>query len=56
MIKGSEITVADERMYHLLEHVGTKPNVIYHVKVKYSTKKIIKKQIKDYVVSLQSNH
>ena len=26
--------VADERMYHLLEHVGTKPNVIYHVKVR----------------------
>jgi molybdopterin-containing oxidoreductase family iron-sulfur binding subunit len=25
---------ADERMYHLLEHVGTKPNVIYHVKVR----------------------
>ena len=33
---GSVITklVADERMYHLLEHVGTKPNVIYHVKVR----------------------
>jgi molybdopterin-containing oxidoreductase family iron-sulfur binding subunit len=26
--------VDDERMYHLLEHVGTKPNVIYHVKVR----------------------
>jgi molybdopterin-containing oxidoreductase family iron-sulfur binding subunit len=26
--------VKDERMYHLLEHVGTKPNVIYHVKVR----------------------
>ena len=26
--------VADDRMYHLLEHVGTKPNVIYHVKVR----------------------
>ena len=25
---------SDERMYHLLEHVGTKPNVIYHVKVR----------------------
>jgi molybdopterin-containing oxidoreductase family iron-sulfur binding subunit len=25
---------ADDRMYHLLEHVGTKPNVIYHVKVR----------------------
>jgi molybdopterin-containing oxidoreductase family iron-sulfur binding subunit len=24
----------DERMYHLLEHVGTKPNVQYHVKVR----------------------
>ena len=34
--KESEVTqlVADERMYHLLEHVGTKPNVIYHVKVR----------------------
>jgi len=33
---GSAITklVADERMYHLLESVGTKPNVIYHVKVR----------------------
>ena len=33
---GAAITklVADERMYHLLEHVGTKPNVIYHVKVR----------------------
>jgi molybdopterin-containing oxidoreductase family iron-sulfur binding subunit len=26
--------VQDDRMYHLLEHVGTKPNVIYHVKVR----------------------
>jgi MoCo/4Fe-4S cofactor protein with predicted Tat translocation signal len=26
--------VESERMYHLLEHVGTKPNVIYHVKVR----------------------
>ena len=26
--------VADDRMYHLLESVGTKPNVIYHVKVR----------------------
>ncbi|MBD3582360.1 TAT-variant-translocated molybdopterin oxidoreductase [Flavobacterium selenitireducens] len=25
---------ADDRMYHLLEHVGTKPNVFYHVKVR----------------------
>ncbi|MFQ3269371.1 MAG: Fe-S-cluster-containing dehydrogenase component, partial [Flavobacteriales bacterium] len=34
--KDSEITklADDERMYHLLEHVGTKPNVIYHVKVR----------------------
>jgi MoCo/4Fe-4S cofactor protein with predicted Tat translocation signal len=23
----------DKRMYHLLEHIGTKPNVFYHVKV-----------------------
>lgn len=26
----------NERMYHLLEHVGTKPNVFYHVKVRNS--------------------
>jgi len=26
--------VEDERAYHLLEHIGTKPNVVYHVKVK----------------------
>jgi molybdopterin-containing oxidoreductase family iron-sulfur binding subunit len=25
--------VKDKRAYHLLEHVGTKPNVVYHVKV-----------------------
>lgn len=24
----------DDRSYHLLEHVGTKPNVVYHVKVR----------------------
>ena len=24
----------DDRMYHLLEHIGTKPNVQYHVKVR----------------------
>ena len=24
----------DPRMYHLLEHVGTKPNVLYQVKVR----------------------
>ena len=27
---------AEDRMYHLLEHVGTKPNVFYHVKVRNS--------------------
>jgi MoCo/4Fe-4S cofactor protein with predicted Tat translocation signal len=34
--KESEVTklAEDDRMYHLLEHVGTKPNVIYHVKVR----------------------
>ncbi|WP_405247414.1 TAT-variant-translocated molybdopterin oxidoreductase [Cellulophaga sp. Asnod2-G02] len=34
--KGSEIAELKEsnRMYHLLEHVGTKPNVFYHVKVR----------------------
>ncbi len=34
--KEAEVTklAADDRMYHLLEHVGTKPNVIYHVKVR----------------------
>jgi MoCo/4Fe-4S cofactor protein with predicted Tat translocation signal len=34
--KESEIAklTTDERMYHLLEHVGTKPNVMYHVKVR----------------------
>ncbi len=26
--------VADERSYHLLEHIGTKPNVVYQVKVR----------------------
>jgi molybdopterin-containing oxidoreductase family iron-sulfur binding subunit len=26
--------VEDKRMYHLLESVGTKPNVFYHVKVR----------------------
>jgi molybdopterin-containing oxidoreductase family iron-sulfur binding subunit len=35
MIKKENNELAeDERMYHLLEHVGTKPNVIYHVKVR----------------------
>jgi len=37
-VNHKEDTVAalaeDERMYHLLEHVGTKPNVFYHVKVR----------------------
>ncbi len=28
------VLAEDDRMYHLLEHVGTKPNVIYHVKVR----------------------
>jgi molybdopterin-containing oxidoreductase family iron-sulfur binding subunit len=34
--KESKVTelLEDSRMYHLLEHVGTKPNVIYHVKVR----------------------
>ncbi len=37
-INKKEDTVAklvnDSRAYHLLEHIGTKPNVVYHVKVK----------------------
>jgi MoCo/4Fe-4S cofactor protein with predicted Tat translocation signal len=37
-VNKKENTVAalaeDERMYHVLEHVGTKPNVFYHVKVR----------------------
>ena len=37
-VNRAEDTVAklakDERMYHVLEHVGTKPNVYYHVKVR----------------------
>lgn len=34
--KESEVAklVEDDRMYHLLEHVGTRPNVFYHVKVR----------------------
>ena len=34
--KASQVAklAADERSYHLLEHVGTKPNVVYHVKVR----------------------
>jgi len=34
--KKSEVArlAEDDRMYHLLEHVGTKPNVLYHVKVR----------------------
>ncbi|WP_025741017.1 TAT-variant-translocated molybdopterin oxidoreductase [Aquimarina pacifica] len=37
--KDSEIAKLkeDNRMYHLLEHVGTKPNVIYHTKVRNTT-------------------
>ncbi len=37
--KESEITELKEsdRMYHLLESVGTKPNVFYHVKVRNTT-------------------
>ena len=36
MIKESKVAelAQEERMYHLLEHVGTKPNVFYHVKVR----------------------
>ena len=33
--KIAELAESD-RMYHLLEHVGTKPNVFYHVKVRNS--------------------
>jgi MoCo/4Fe-4S cofactor protein with predicted Tat translocation signal len=35
-VKESEIVALseDKRMYHLLEHIGTKPNVFYHVKVR----------------------
>ena len=29
--------LADDRMYHLLESVGTKPNVMYQIKVKNTT-------------------
>ncbi|MFK7832771.1 MAG: TAT-variant-translocated molybdopterin oxidoreductase [Winogradskyella sp.] len=29
---------ADDRMYHMLEYVGTKPNVIYHTKVRNTSK------------------
>ena len=28
----------DERVYHLLEYVGTKPNVFYHTKVRNTDK------------------
>ena len=27
----------DSRAYHLLEHIGTRPNVVYQVKVKNTT-------------------
>jgi len=30
--------VEDERAYYLLEHVGTKPNVVYQVKVRNNDK------------------
>ena len=30
----------DERVYHLLEYVGTKPNVFYHTKVRNIDKSI----------------
>jgi MoCo/4Fe-4S cofactor protein with predicted Tat translocation signal len=38
--KGSKIAKLkeDDRMYHLLESVGTKPNVIYHTKVRNTSK------------------
>ncbi len=40
-INDAESEVAElkesNRMYHLLEHVGTKPNVFYHVKVRNTT-------------------
>lgn len=34
--KESEVATLfeDDRRYHLLEHIGTKPNVFYHVKVR----------------------
>ncbi len=37
--EGSVISelIEDERAYHLLEHVGTKPNVVYQVKVRNTT-------------------
>ncbi len=34
--KVAELT-KDDRMYHLLEYVGTKPNVMYHTKVRNTT-------------------
>ena len=38
--KESDITALkeDSRAYHLLEHVGTKPNVVYQVKVRNTNK------------------
>ena len=38
--KGSEIATLkeDKRAYHLLEHVGTKPNVVYQTKVRNTAK------------------
>ena len=40
--KNSEVSKlkSNDRMYHLLESVGTKPNVIYQVKVRNTDKKI----------------
>ena len=37
--EGSPISelINDDRAYHLLEHVGTKPNVVYQVKVRNTT-------------------
>jgi MoCo/4Fe-4S cofactor protein with predicted Tat translocation signal len=34
--KGSKVAklAEDKRAYHLLDHIGTKPNVVYHVKVR----------------------
>ena len=49
----------DNRMYHLLESVGTKPNVMYQTKVRNTNRsiKLIKKQLyKNYGVSLRSTY
>ena len=39
----------DDRMYHLLESVGTKPNVQYHTKVRNTTKHKLIKEI-NYII------